>query len=490
MHTSDYRPTYCLGEHTLSVPRTLHATNRERLCKRLKADPQLPSGAIVLLQGGEQEMRYCSDHEPLFRQESYFHWAFGVNESSFYGAIVVDTGKAILFPPKLPEVYAVWMGRIQPKEFYKEKYAVDEVHYSQDIASALASYKPTVLLTLRGLNTDSGKHSKEATFDGIEKFRVNNYILHPNIAECRVFKTPEELTVLRYVCQVSSRAHIEVMKNIRPGMYEYQLESLFRDYCYSQGGCRFTSWSCVAASGCSAAILHYGHSGAPNDRQIQDGDICSFDMGGEYYCYASDITCAFPANGKFTADQKIIYVAVLKANRAVLNACKPGVSWPDMHRLAERTFLAELVDHGLLQGDVDEMMAVRLGAIFMPHGLGHFMGIDTHDVHGYPEGVERSTEPGLRSLRTARTLEEGMVLTIEPGIYFIEVLLDEALNDPARSRFMVPEVLQRFRGFGGVRIEDDVVITADGAELLNDVPRTVEAIEEVMAKGRQASAVA
>nr|XP_054748955.1 xaa-Pro dipeptidase-like [Lytechinus pictus] len=483
-------PTYCLGEHTLSVPRTLHATNRERLCKRLKADPQLPSGAIVLLQGGEQEMRYCSDHEPLFRQESYFHWAFGVNESSFYGAIVVDTGKAILFPPKLPEVYAVWMGRIQPKEFYKEKYAVDEVHYSQDITSALASYKPSVLLTLRGLNSDSGKHSKEATFDGIEKFRVNNYILHPNIAECRVFKTPEELKVLRYVCQVSSRAHIEVMKNIRPGMYEYQLESLFRNYCYSQGGCRFMSYSCIAASGCSAAILHYGHSGAPNDRQIQDGDICSFDMGGEYYCYASDITCAFPANGKFTADQKIIYVAVLKANRAVLNACKPGVSWPDMHRLAERTFLAELVDHGLLQGDVDEMMAVRLGAIFMPHGLGHFMGIDTHDVHGYPEGVERSTEPGLRSLRTARTLEEGMVLTIEPGIYFIEVLLDEALNDPARSRFMVPEVLQRFRGFGGVRIEDDVVITADGAELLNDVPRTVEAIEEVMAKGRQASAVA
>lgn len=483
-------PAFCLGDHTLSVPVSLHTTNRQRLCERLKANPQVPAGAIVVLQGGLQEMRNCSDHEPLFRQESYFHWAFGVTESGFYGAVVVDTGKAIIFPPKLPEAYAVWMGKIQPKEFYKEKYAVDEAHYAEDIATALTSYNPSVLLTLRGLNTDSGSFSKEATFEGIEKFRVNNYLLHPQIAECRVFKTPEELRVLRYVAGVSSRAHIEVMKNVRPGMHEYQLESLFRNYCHSQGGCRFLSYTCIAASGCNVSVLHYGHSGAPNDKQIDDGDICSFDMGGEYYCYASDITCAFPANGKFSPDQKIIYNAVLKANRAVFNASRPGVSWPDMHRLAERTFLEELRTAGLLQGDIDQMMNVRLGAVFMPHGLGHFMGIDTHDVGGYPEGVERSSEPGLRSLRTARTLEEGMVLTIEPGIYFIEVLLDQALNDPETARFIVPEVLQRFRGFGGVRIEDDVVITADGAELLNDVPRTVEAIEQVMAEGRQASGVA
>ena len=110
-----------------------------------------------------------------------------------------------------------------------------------------------------------------------------------------------------------------------------------------------------------------------------------FDLGGEYYCYASDITCSFPANGKFTPEQKGIYNAVLKSNRAVMSAAKPGVCWVDMHKLAERVVLEELCKVGIIKGDVEAMMKVRLGAVFMPHGLGHFMGIDVHDVGGYPE---------------------------------------------------------------------------------------------------------
>ena len=125
-------------------------------------------------------------------------------------------------------------------------------------------------------------------------------------------------------------------------------------------------------------------------------------------------------------------------------------------------------------------MQVNLGAVFMPHGLGHFMGCDVHDVGGYPEGVDRINQPGLRSLRTARVLKEGMVLTIEPGIYFIDHLIDKALADPTQACFIRNEVLQRFRGFGGVRIEDNVVITVNGAELLTQVPRTVEEIENCM----------
>lgn len=143
-------------------------------------------------------------------------------------------------------------------------------------------------------------------------------------------------------------------------------------------------------------------------------------MGGEYYCYSSDITCTFPSTGKFNPKQKLIYETTLRANRAVLDAVKPGVSWVDMHLLADKIILEELVRHGLLQGDVDEMLEHRISAIFFPHGLGHFLGIDTHDVGGYPEGVERSQKGGLRSLRTGRVLQKGMVITIEPGIYFID----------------------------------------------------------------------
>eukprot|EP00475_Leptophrys_vorax_P042366 TRINITY_DN79933_c0_g1_i1.p1 TRINITY_DN79933_c0_g1~~TRINITY_DN79933_c0_g1_i1.p1 ORF type:complete len:242 (+),score=19.98 TRINITY_DN79933_c0_g1_i1:65-727(+) len=212
------------------------------------------------------------------------------------------------------------------------------------------------------------------------------------------------------------------------------------------------------------------------------------DMGGEYFTYGADITCSFPVNGKFTADQKLVYEAVLAAQRAVFAAMRPGVNWVDMHRLSERTMLEHLKAGGLLQGSVDDMMANHMGALFMPHGLGHFLGIDTHDVGGY-NNAERVKEPGVRSLRTTRDLQAGMVITVEPGCYFIDCLLDEALNDPKRAPFLVPSRVEQFRGFGGVRLEDDVVVTADGVENLTKCPRDVADVEAVMAGGEWPSAV-
>jgi len=322
----------------------------------------------------------------------------------------------------------------------------------------IENLKPELLLTLQGLNTDSGKITREAVFDGIGKFNVNNEILHREMAECRVFKSAAELEVMRYTNRISSEAHKEVMRHIRPGMKEYQLESIFRHYAYYNGGARHMSYTCICGSGENGATLHYGHAGAPNDKTVNDGDMCLFDMGSEYYCYSSDITCSFPANGKFTDDQKIIYEAVLKASRAVMDAVKPGVSWVDMHLLAEKTQLEELIKHGLLKGDIDEMMDSRLGAIFMPHGLGHLLGIDVHDVGGYLETCPpRPEQPGLRSLRTSRALSAGMTLTIEPGIYFIEAQLKKASEDPNISKFIVWDVMERFRNFGGVSHSFDLI---------------------------------
>ncbi|XP_033095697.1 xaa-Pro dipeptidase-like isoform X1 [Anneissia japonica] len=527
-------PSFCLGSLNVSV--TLHDTNRKRLCKSL-TEKGVGAGAIIVLQGGEETNRYCTDTALVFRQESYFHWTFGVLESGFYGAIDVDSGKSILFCPKLPEEYAIWMGVILPKSHFKEKYAVDEVHYVEEIADVLESMNPSMLLTLnnasdysgsdfdsesevdsivsstrpgpspsdeydscsgsdhdftaglcvqRGVNTDSGSTCQEAVFEGVHKFKVNNTLLHPHIMECRVIKTPQELEILRYTNKISSEAHMEIMRKIRPGMKEYEMESLFQHYCYSKGGCRHTSYTCICGSGKNGAVLHYGHAGAPNDKVINDGDMCLFDMGGEYYCYASDITCSFPVNGKFTNNQKIIYQAVYDASRAVMKEVKPGASWVEMHRLAERTILLVLKQHGLVQGDLDEMVKANIGALFMPHGLGHFMGLDVHDVGGYPEGTERMEKPGLKSLRTVRHLQAGMVLTIEPGCYFIQSVLEQAFNNETQAPFLCQQELQRFMNFGGVRIEDDVVVTSDGMELLTCVPRTINDIEAFMAKAREA----
>ncbi|KAF1544546.1 Xaa-Pro dipeptidase, partial [Eudyptula albosignata] len=475
------RSSFWLGNETLKVPVALFALNRRRLCDRLRQNRDVQKNSVVLLQGGEETQRYCTDTGIVFRQESYFHWTFGVTEAGCFGAVDVDTGRSMLFVPQLPESYAVWMGKIHPPEFFKKKYAVDEVHYVNEISSVLASKKPAVLLTLRGVNTDSGNVSKEAAFEGISQFNVNNKILHPEIAECRVIKTDMELEVLRYTNKISSEAHKEVMKAVKAGMKEYEMESLFQHYCYARGGMRHTSYTCICGRNvfCSTISLELNFYFFP---------LCFlfslFDMGGEYYCYGSDITCTFPANGKFSPDQRAIYEAVLKSSRAVMKAVKPGVAWPDMHRLADRVHLEELTKIGILKGNVDDMVKVHLGAIFMPHGLGHLLGIDVHDVGGYPEGVERIDLPGLRSLRTARSLEQGMVLTIEPGIYFIDHLLDQALRDPAQCCFINNDVLQRFRGFGGVRIEDDIAVTASGMELLTCVPRTIEEIEAFMAEGQ------
>lgn len=204
-------------------------------------------------------------------------------------------------------------------------------------------------------------------------------------------------------------------------------------------------------------------------------------MGAEYHCYGADITCSYPASGKFTERQRDIYEAVLAGQQAVIAALKPGVSYVEMHKLSEREMLAVLRERGYVQGSVEEMMEQRIGALFQPHGLGHMLGLDTHDVGGYPEGAERSTEPGLRSLRTVRDMEAGMVVTVEPGCYFIRALLEPALQDPIQSKFLVAEKIAAMLDFGGVRIEDDVLITAEGCENLTVCPRTVAEVEAVMA---------
>lgn len=263
------------------------------------------------------------------------------------------------------------------------------------------------------------------------------------------------------------------MRLVRPGMHEFQAEAEFLAYTYSIGGCRHVSYTCICGVGTNSAILHYGHAAAPNDKQIKAGEMCLFDMGANYGGYAADITCSFPAVGKFTDDQKLVYNAVLAARDAVCATAKDGISWVEMHLLANRVMLQKLKDGGLLRGDVEDMIKAGLNAVFQPHGLGHLIGLDVHDVGGYLDHCPpRPTEPGVNRLRFARTLKAGMYVTIEPGCYFIDCLLDKAMSDPEQSKYLVPEVIERFRNFGGVRIEDDVLITKDGIENFTLVPRT------------------
>lgn len=474
---------FSMGKDTLAVPMKLFLKNRLRLCASL-ASSCSKEKTFIFLQGGSDRFRgETSDAELVFRQESNFHWCFGVQEPDFFGAINVETSRSILFIPRLDPKYAIWTGVIHSTQHFKEKYEVVEVYYSDEIVKTLKIYGCEKLLLLHGLNTDSGRYIKPASFEGISEFETDESLLFHHLSELRVFKTPEELEVIRYANKISSEAHREVMRSMRPNRFEYQYESLFQHHVYAKGGARHVCYTCIGASGTKCAVLHYGHAGEPNSRLIKDGDMCLFDMGAEYYAYCSDITCSFPANGKFTQDQAKIYNAVLDASRAVLRALKPGVSWTEMHMLAERIILSALKNMELVLGDVEEMLQNRIGGLFMPHGLGHFLGVDVHDAHGYPpEGPPRPQGRGVSSLRTARTMQPGMVITVEPGCYFIASVLHKAFLDDNDSKYLNRDKIIHFMDFGGVRIEDNVVITDTGCELLTDVPRTVEEVEAEMVK--------
>ncbi|KQJ94091.1 xaa-Pro dipeptidase [Brachypodium distachyon] len=470
------------------VPMELHAGNRDRLVSALRAQLSAsarPHRGLALLQGGEEQTRYCTDHLELFRQESYFAYLFGVQEPGFFGAIDIASGQSILFAPRLPADYAVWMGEIKPLSYFKDKYKVDMVFYVDEIAQVLqdrfSEHGKLLLFLLYGKCTDSGNYSKPANFEGIKKFDTDLSTLHPILTECRVIKSDMEIAIIQYANDVSSEAHIEVMRQAKPGMKEYQLESIFLHHAYMYGACRHCSYTCICATGHNSSVLHYGHTAAPNDRTLIDGDMALMDMGAEYNFYGSDITCSYPINGKFNSKQTIIYNAVLKAHNAVISHMQPGVKWIDMHKLAEQTILESLKKEKIMHGDIGDMMAQRLGAVFMPHGLGHLLGIDTHDPGGYPEGLERPKEPGLSSLRTIRELKEGMVITVEPGCYFIDALLRPAREDPISSKFFNWEEIEKYQSFGGVRIESDLYVTVQGCKNMTNCPRETWEIEAVMA---------
>lgn len=468
---------------------SMHRMSREALLSRFRA-LRPSSNGVLLFAGGLDTMRHDTDHEDIFRQESTFYYLFGVREPGYMGALDVLTGKTTLFMPRLPEEYILWMGEIRPPQDVQEHYGVDEVVYIDQIASWFNNASPECVFIQHGSNSDSGSKVRSADFPGLRNtFPVDESVLHDLIYECRVHKNSEELRLLRHVNRISADAHIEMMRQVCPNLMEYQLESIFAYSCYYNGGCRLMSYTPIVGSGPNSAILHYGHAGAPNNRRIEDGDMVLCDMGAELYCYASDITNCFPASGSFTADQKLVFQTVAAMQSAVLDSMGPGVDWAKMQELSYRVMCEQLIAAGLLKGSVDAMMDANVGGVLMPHGLGHLLGIDTHDVGGYPPGTSRDTRDGYRSLRTRRQLEPGMVITVEPGIYFIAYALDKAKADPKLSGFFNWARLQDFVKFGGIRLEDNVVITETGIENLTVAPRTVEEVEAVM-RGEIANSMA
>lgn len=426
--------------------------------------------AIIYLKGADLHYRYDTDYEFPFRQESNFWYLTGVNEPDFHLIFDLQTLEYHLFAPKRDTDYAVWHGRIKSMEQYQEEYQPDHLHWDAQLPKVLRELDPDRIYCL---NEEQAEFIEEFDRDTpIDLDTVEEALTH-----CRVFKTEWELDQMREAARVNDIAHTEVLRALEPGKSEYELKAVF-DYHHIQHGLMQDAYNGIFASGTNSAILHY----VENDREIQDGDLFLIDAGYEYDGYASDYTRTYPANGTFTKEQAAVYQAVLDAQNQVIEQIAPEVSMEELHMNSAEIMMQGLLDAGLIQGSLDDIMENDIFALFFPHGLGHFLGLDTHDVGGYPKGVERIDRPGIKYLRARRTLQPTMVLTIEPGIYFIPALLKPAFEDETKSQFLNQSKLTEMFDFGGVRIEDNIIVTEEGYENLTNVPKERDEIEEIMAE--------
>lgn len=441
------------------------AHHRGQVLSRMRAAGA--QGAILAFGFPEpgEVLRPLTDYDPLFRQESYFYYISGVNVPDCAIYVDIQSGKAALFYPELPDDFSLWAGPQPTLEDIRVQYGFDEIYLMKELEGYVAKHNPAQLHT-----------TVEKYVQG--NFKVTSELLLECIGEERQIKTADELELMRYAAGINDMGYRRVLKNLKPGMFEYQVEAEMQ-YEYFGHYCYYPPFQCTVCSGPLCAILHYHKK----DRQIKDGDLVLIDAGGEYEMYCADNTRTFPASGKYNPDQKLIYTAVLEAQKAVIGASKPGVKWTDMATLSVRTMAEHLIKAGLLVGTVDEIMEHEIMAVFYPHGLGHGMGLDVHEVAGWPKGVQRPKQGHLARLRMGRELTPGIVCTVEPGCYFIPMLYNEALNDPVKSKYINKEVCLRMRDtVGGVRIEDDILITENGCENLSGhIPKEIDEIEALMA---------
>ena len=317
---------------------------------------------------------------------------------------------------------------------------------------------------MEGLDRSSGLFNPVYQNEDLEKNFPDSLeydLMYPVVNAVRCIKSEKEITLMREICDISSRAHIYAMTNCMPTFQEYQLGALFQEY-FSYAGADDHAYYPICGGGRNASVLHY----ETNTEELQNGDLVLCDMGAKKDGMCSDITCTYPINGKFSPNQKQIYNIVLEAQTTSIEMLKPGVAYGDIQNNAFRVILKGLCNLGILKGDQNKMFQLKVFKVFMPHGLGHYLGYRTHDV-----GLQRrvfktnNTEYSKQYLTlTEDILQPNMCLTVEPGIYFIDSLIQQAKDNEDISQFFDFDMVEHYRSVGGVRIEDDLRITSNGYE--------------------------
>ena len=431
------------------------ARRRQRLMESMEA------GSIAIVPSAREQTRSRDTHYP-FRQDNDFYYLSGFDEPESVLVLIPgrEHGSYVVFCRERDKAKEIWDGYRAGPEGVCKDHGADDAFPIDDIDDIL----PGLIEGRQRLYYAMGK---DTTFDRQvmnwvnrirEKVRAGatppgefldlDHLLH----DMRLYKSAAEIRLMSHAAQLSAEAHCEAMRECRPGMFEYQLESIIQHYC-AQRGARYSAYTTIVGGGANGCILHY----VDNNQKLKDGDLVLIDAGCEYDYYASDITRTFPVNGRFSAEQRALYDIVLAAQEAAIAKVKPGEHWNAAHDASVRVITEGLLELGLLQGELDSLIESEAYREFYMHRIGHWLGMDVHDVGDYKIDGQW------------RVLEPGMMMTVEPGIY---VAPD---ND---------NVAKKWRGIG-IRIEDDVLVTKDGCDVLTSaVPKKAEEIEALMAHAR------
>ena len=451
--------------------------------RRAELKKLVGQGVIVLFGNNESPANYPANSYAPMRQDSSFLYYFGQHRDGLIGVIDIDNDEEWLFGDDIDVEDIVWMG------------------YTPSVSDLAAEVGITKTAPMKSLASHlSPRTSKNVHFLPPYRFDTKIQIMdllgiHPNeqkekaslalieaVVKMRSTKEPQEIEAIERACDVGYAMHTTAQKLIRLGVTERfiggQVDGIARSL--AQG----VSFATIFSQ--HGEIMH----GNPSDAKLEAGRLALCDAGCELDDYCSDNTRTMPVNGKFDQRQLDIYSIVEACHDYVLEVAKPGVKYMDVHFAVCRLMTERLKELGLMKGDTDEAVAAGAHAMFLPHGLGHMMGMDVHDMEGLGQiyvGFDEETRPNLEQfgtncLRMGRKLEEGFVLTDEPGIYFIPALIDDWKASGHFKEFLNFDKLETYKDFGGIRIEDDILITKDGCRFLGSkrIPYHPTELEDFM----------
>ncbi|KAJ2135604.1 hypothetical protein IW136_004210, partial [Coemansia sp. RSA 678] len=413
------------------------------------------ASGVIFVHGSETIIHPNSDTKYEFHQDSNFYYLSRVHEPGFAATYNIALEMAILFVNHVSDDKAVWIGVPPSLDTYCIAHGVDQAHYTFDVEKVLSALKPSTVYMLKYTNTEQ--------LGALLASIINHRTLLDPLHEARVFKDKFDIDVMRRAnCQVCGRfVGLVLSKN-----------SMYKAY------------GSIAACGHIAAGLHY----AKNNQLLENADeMILVDAGATFENYASDITHTWTVGLTFLPLCRDIYEIVLDMQKQVIQACGPNKQWEDMHNPANSVAAQGLIKLGILHGLIKAILDNFVVGYFMPHGIGHLIGtahligIDTHDVGGYPTGTERVNEPGLWYLHACREMMFNMMFTVEPGLYFVNNMLSGANSLPEIAQYIDFDKVAEYRCVGGIQIEDNIIITESGYDNLMACSKDVDELESIRA---------